>query len=83
LEDTFYKLYNQSISGPHKLAIKGTIIASLGFGISQGMMYFFYCLTFWYGSELIKSQEYTVGKIFKVLFAITFTATAIGQIRYQ
>ncbi|CAG8487372.1 13651_t:CDS:2 [Funneliformis mosseae] len=80
LEDTFYKLYHESISEPHKTAIKGTMIAALGFGLSQGMIYFFYCLTFWYGSELVKSQEYTIKRMFSVFFVITFTSTAVGQI---
>ncbi|CAI2165412.1 8429_t:CDS:2 [Funneliformis geosporum] len=80
LEDTFYKLYHKSISEPHKIAVKGTMIAALGFGLSQGMIYFFYCLTFWYGSELIKSQEYTIKRMFSVFFVITFTSTAVGQI---
>ncbi|RIA92860.1 P-glyco protein [Glomus cerebriforme] len=80
LEDTFYKIYDKSISEPHKIAIRGTIIASAGFGISQAMMFFFYALAFWYGSQLVKNQEYSVVKMFNVLFAIAFSASSLGQI---
>ncbi|RGB26342.1 multidrug resistance protein 1a, partial [Rhizophagus diaphanus] len=80
LENTFFEVYDKLISEPHKLAIKGTLVSSVGFGLSQAMMYFFYSLTFWYGSQLVKSQEYSVIRMFNVLFAIAFSATSLGQI---
>ncbi|GBB85298.1 hypothetical protein RclHR1_11860005 [Rhizophagus clarus] len=80
LENTFYKVYDKLVSEPHKIAIKGTLIASAGFGVSQAMMFWFYSLAFWYGSQLVKSQEYTVPKMFNVLFAIAFSASSLGQI---
>jgi hypothetical protein len=83
LENTFYKVYDKLVSKPHKIAIKGTLIASAGFGLSQAMMFWFYSLAFWYGSQLVKNQEYSVPKMFNVLFAIAFSATSLGQIRYN
>jgi len=83
LENTFLKIYDRSVSEPHKLAVKGTMLASSGFSLSQGMIFFFYSLAFWYGAKLIKSQEYSVDNMFKVLFEIAFSATSIGQIRYR
>jgi ATP-binding cassette, subfamily B (MDR/TAP), member 1 len=83
LESKFYNIYDKSVSEPHKVAVRGAMVASAGFGLSQGMIYFFYCLAFWYGSVLVKSQEYTVANMLKVLFAIAFSAASIGQIRYM
>jgi len=46
------------------------------------MIFVFYSLAFWYGAQLVKSQEYSTDQMFKILFPIAFSATNIGQIRY-
>ena len=56
-EETFKTMYIEAIKVPHGIVIKG---ASIGFAVSQGSLYFIWALSFWYGGQLIMSQEYTV-----------------------
>ncbi|CAG8589114.1 1899_t:CDS:10 [Acaulospora morrowiae] len=78
-EDTFKDLYKTSIRKPHRISLKGSIISSIGFGLSQGAMFFVYALAFWYGERLIENQEYNMKQMMKVLFAIVFSSIAAGQ----
>ncbi|CAI2169154.1 2825_t:CDS:10 [Funneliformis geosporum] len=81
LEETFKELYKKAIKKPHSIAIRGSIVSAIGFGLSQGLLFLVYALAFWYGGELVASQEYTQGNMLKVLFAVIFCAMAAGQIR--
>ncbi|GET00767.1 multidrug resistance protein 1 [Rhizophagus clarus] len=78
-EETFKAMYIEAIKEPHKIAIKGAILSSLGFGGSQGSLYFIWSLAFWYGGQLVMSGEYTVQTMLRVLFAVVFSAMAVGQ----
>jgi ABC-type multidrug transport system fused ATPase/permease subunit len=41
-EGHFFKTYTKNIELPHKVTLKGAYISSLGFGFSQGIMFFAY-----------------------------------------
>ncbi|CAG8696719.1 8997_t:CDS:2 [Cetraspora pellucida] len=73
-EETFKKLYQNALRVPHKIAIKGSLLSSFGVGTSQGILYFIWALSFWYGSRLIKSGEYDLKQMLRVMFAVVFTA---------
>ncbi|CAG8600245.1 9961_t:CDS:10, partial [Acaulospora colombiana] len=79
-EDTFKNLYDTSIQNPHELAIRGSIVSSIGFGLSQAMMFFVYALAFWYGEQLIGNLEYDMNQLMKSLFAVVFSAMAAGNV---
>ncbi|CAG8508599.1 11057_t:CDS:10 [Acaulospora morrowiae] len=78
-EDTFKDMYYKAIREPHKLAIKGALLSAIGFGSSQGSLYFIWSLAFWYGAQLVKTGEYTFDQMIHVLFAVIFSAMALGQ----
>ncbi|CAG8455912.1 13526_t:CDS:10 [Dentiscutata erythropus] len=78
-ENTFKHLYGVSLQNPHKIAVKGSMVSSIGFGLSNGLLFYVYALAFWYGSRLVGAQEYTTGNMMKVLFAVVFCAIAAGQ----
>ncbi|RHZ80336.1 hypothetical protein Glove_137g129 [Diversispora epigaea] len=78
-ENTFKHLYDLSIQSPHKIAVKGSMVSSIGFGLSNGLLFAVYSLAFWYGGRLVGSQEYSTGDMMKVLFAVIFCAIAAGQ----
>ncbi|CAB4481222.1 uncharacterized protein OCT59_003157 [Rhizophagus irregularis] len=78
-EETFKTMYADAIREPHKIAIKGCILSSVGFGCSQGSLYFIWSLAFWYGGQLVMSGEYNVQQMLRVLFAVVFSAMAVGQ----
>ncbi|CAG8485400.1 402_t:CDS:10, partial [Diversispora eburnea] len=79
LEKTFFKFYQTAIMSPHKIALKGIMISSLGFGFAQGALFFIYALAFWYGGELIARGEYTPMEMLKAFFPILFMAMGVGQ----
>ncbi|GBB93060.1 hypothetical protein RclHR1_02100009 [Rhizophagus clarus] len=78
-EDTFKGLYDKSIKFPHRIAVRGSMVSSLGFGLSQCLLFLVYALAFWYGGQLVASQEYTQPQMMKVLFAVIFCVMAAGQ----
>ncbi|CAG8506586.1 14903_t:CDS:10 [Cetraspora pellucida] len=78
-EETFKTIYQNAIREPHKIAIKGSLLSSFGFGTSQGILYFIWALSFWYGAQLVKSGEYDLQQMLRVLFAVVFTAVSLGQ----
>ncbi|CAG8574146.1 4069_t:CDS:1 [Paraglomus brasilianum] len=78
-EDTFKELYNSAILEPHRIAVKGNYISSLGFGLSQGLLFFVWALAFWYGSRLMGKFEYTQEQTLRALFAVVFSAMSLGQ----
>ncbi|RHZ83267.1 hypothetical protein Glove_99g187 [Diversispora epigaea] len=80
LENTFLKRYQVAITSPHKIAIKGIMVSSAGFGFAQGALFFVYGLAFWYGGQLVARQENTLNQMLKAFFAILFSAMALGQI---
>ncbi|CAG8553074.1 9962_t:CDS:10, partial [Ambispora gerdemannii] len=79
-EESFKVLYGQSLEEPHKIAVKGSIFSSFGFGLSQAVLYFIWSLSFWYGSRLQISGEYSNSQMNNVLFTVVFSAFALGQI---
>ncbi|CAG8576419.1 15060_t:CDS:2, partial [Racocetra fulgida] len=78
-EETFKTVYQNAIREPHKIAIKGSLLSSFGFGTSQGILYFIWSLSFWYGAQLIKADEYDLQQMLRVMFAVVFTAVSLGQ----
>ena len=48
-------------------------------GLSEGLTFITYFVTFWYGGKLISDGEYTFLDVMKVLMAIIMSAMAVGQ----
>jgi ABC-type bacteriocin/lantibiotic exporter with double-glycine peptidase domain len=63
-EDTFKELYHEAIKLPHRIAVNGSAVSALGFGLSQCLLFLVYALAFWYGGQLVASQEYTQVRFF-------------------
>ena len=51
-------LYSFLLEGPSKLGRRKGVVAGLGFGISQGVMFAFYSIAFLFGSYLIDQGTY-------------------------
>ncbi|CAG8690830.1 27891_t:CDS:10, partial [Dentiscutata erythropus] len=81
-EETFKTTYQNALREPHRIAIKGSLLSSFGFGTSQGILYFIWALSFWYGSKLVKSDEYELQQMLRVMFAVLFTAVSLGQMAF-
>ncbi|TPX35876.1 hypothetical protein SmJEL517_g01675 [Synchytrium microbalum] len=79
-EETFLQSYVTSIEKPHQIAIRGALTSSIGYGISQGAMFFAFGLSMFYGSRLILWGIQTPQQILSCQFAVIFTAQGAGQI---
>ncbi|CAG8466270.1 4849_t:CDS:10 [Dentiscutata heterogama] len=79
-EETFKTTYQNALREPHRIAIKGSLLSSFGFGTSQGILYFIWALSFWYGSKLVETDEYELQQMLRVMFAVLFTAVSLGQL---
>lgn len=79
-EETFCKLYHDNLAEPHAISIRGAFVSTIGYGLSQALVFLVYSLAFWYGAELVYQGEYEIGQMFKILFSIVFSAVALGQI---
>ncbi|CAD5117027.1 DgyrCDS5856 [Dimorphilus gyrociliatus] len=74
------KRYNENLSEAEHLDVKKSIL----FGVFMGALFMIifggYALAFWYGSKLVHNNEYTVGDMLTVLYAIMFGVFSVGQI---
>ncbi|XP_057689868.1 ATP-dependent translocase ABCB1-like [Corythoichthys intestinalis] len=71
--------YHKNLEEAKNMGIKAAVSTSLIMGFTFLMIYLSYALAFWYGSTLILSQEYSVGTVLSVLFALLIGASALGQ----
>ncbi|RKP10199.1 P-loop containing nucleoside triphosphate hydrolase protein [Thamnocephalis sphaerospora] len=78
-EDTFVSLYKEAIAIPHVMSVRASFMSTFGFAMSQSVIFFVYALALYYGSVLVKSGEYTVLDMMQVIFAVIFSAMAVGQ----
>ncbi|XP_054636825.1 ATP-dependent translocase ABCB1-like [Dunckerocampus dactyliophorus] len=75
--------YHKNLEEAKKMGIKKAISSNIAMGFTFMMIYLSYALTFWYGSTLVVSKEYTVGTILAVVFALLLGVFALGQISPQ
>ncbi|KAJ3296002.1 ATP-binding cassette, sub-B (MDR TAP), member 4, partial [Blyttiomyces sp. JEL0837] len=78
-EKLFLDAYKANIVEPHRLAVKGAFVAAFGYGVSQGIMFFAYALSFYAGSRLVLSNVMESPDVLTVMFAVIFTAMSAGQ----
>ncbi|KAJ1955451.1 hypothetical protein EC988_001877, partial [Linderina pennispora] len=82
-EHTFIKQFEDNSIGPYKSAIRNHFISSIGYGFAQSTMFLVYCLAFFVGSRFILSKYIDVLRMFKVMYAIVFSAMALGLMAQQ
>uniref|UniRef100_A0A8C6YQ13 Phosphatidylcholine translocator ABCB4-like n=1 Tax=Nothoprocta perdicaria TaxID=30464 RepID=A0A8C6YQ13_NOTPE len=71
--------YQKNLEDAKRIGIKKAISANISMGIAFFLIYASYALAFWYGTTLILSHEYTLGKVFTVFFSILVGAFSVGQ----
>ncbi|KAJ3357639.1 Multidrug resistance protein 1 [Entophlyctis luteolus] len=79
-EEVFYNIYKASLDEPHRVGIKGGFVASIGFAFGQAVIFLTYGLALYAGSEFTIKGIMTAPNVLKVMFAVIFTAIAMGQI---
>uniref|UniRef100_A0A1A8RVJ5 ATP-binding cassette, sub-family B (MDR/TAP), member 4 n=2 Tax=Nothobranchius rachovii TaxID=451742 RepID=A0A1A8RVJ5_9TELE len=71
--------YHKNLEDAKRMGIKKAISANIAMGFTFLMIYLSYALAFWYGSTLILSGEYTIGKVLTVFFVVIIGVFAMGQ----
>ncbi|XP_050420409.1 ATP-dependent translocase ABCB1-like isoform X2 [Adelges cooleyi] len=78
-EKIFANLYQKSLKVPNKEAKKQVYSYALLFALSQSITYMLYAVAFKYGSYLVLNKEMTPTSVYRVFFALTFSAHSIGH----
>ncbi|KAM5255813.1 ATP-dependent translocase ABCB1-like [Ctenodactylus gundi] len=71
--------YNKNLEDAKRIGIKKAITANISIGAAFLLMYASYALAFWYGTTLVLSNEYSIGKVLTVFFSVLIGAFSIGQ----
>uniref|UniRef100_K7FJS5 ATP binding cassette subfamily B member 1 n=1 Tax=Pelodiscus sinensis TaxID=13735 RepID=K7FJS5_PELSI len=73
------KRYHKNLEDAKNIGIKKAITANISMGIAFLLIYSSYALAFWYGTTLVLSEDYSIGKVLTVFFAILIGAFSVGQ----
>ncbi|XP_030300430.1 ATP-dependent translocase ABCB1 isoform X2 [Calypte anna] len=73
------KRYYKNLEDAKQLGIKKSITASISMGAAFLLIYASYALAFWYGTTLVLTDDYTIGKVLTVFFSVLIGAFSIGQ----
>ncbi|XP_030879928.1 ATP-dependent translocase ABCB1 isoform X3 [Leptonychotes weddellii] len=71
--------YNKNLEEAKRIGIKKAITANISIGAAFLLIYASYALAFWYGTTLVLSREYSIGKVLTVFFSVLIGAFSIGQ----
>ncbi|KAL5240368.1 hypothetical protein ACI65C_007778 [Semiaphis heraclei] len=78
-EKKFVELYHKSLKVPNKEAKKQAYIYAGLFALSQSITYILYSVAFKYGSYLVLQGEMTPSAVYRVFFALSFSAHSVGH----
>ncbi|NXP51177.1 MDR1 protein, partial [Heliornis fulica] len=73
------KRYYKNLEDAKRIGIKKAITANISMGAAFLLIYASYALAFWYGTTLVLSDDYTIGKVLTVFFSVLIGAFSIGQ----
>ncbi|XP_051872371.1 ATP-binding cassette, sub-family B (MDR/TAP), member 4 [Pristis pectinata] len=71
--------YLKNLIEGQRLGIKKAISSNVAVGLTFLIIYASYALAFWYGSTLVLDEDYTIGTVLTVFFAVLIGAFSIGQ----
>ncbi|KAM5255814.1 ATP-dependent translocase ABCB1-like [Ctenodactylus gundi] len=69
----------RNLEDAKRMGIKKSITASISMGAAFLLIYASYALAFWYGTTLVLSNEYSIGRVLTVFFSVLVGAFNIGQ----
>ncbi|XP_047055174.1 ABC transporter B family member 9-like [Lolium rigidum] len=72
-------VYSQKCQDSMKQGIRSGMVGGLGFSFSSLMLYLTYALCFYVGAQFVHEGKSTFKDVFRVYFALVFTAFGISQ----
>lgn len=79
LEDEVIGTYRRALKGPRVDMIREGLHTSIYMSISNSTGFFIYCLSYWWGSQLIIRGEYTQTQFYIVQISMLVSATLWGH----
>lgn len=79
LQKEMQRKFDEGLVEPLKQGMLRGNVGGLALGMSQGILYCAYSLSFWFGGYLIKKHLTTFPLMIRVFFALTLASTGIGQ----
>ncbi|XP_013371477.1 PREDICTED: multidrug resistance protein 1-like [Chinchilla lanigera] len=71
--------YSDNLEDAKRIGIKKAITANIAIGATYLLIYASYALAFWYGTTLVLSDEYSIGRVLTVFFSVLIGAFSVGQ----
>ncbi|KAF9143632.1 Multidrug resistance protein 1 [Linnemannia schmuckeri] len=78
-EDKYYKVTQE----PHSFALRRAYIGSIGYALSQGIMFWTYAIGFYAGHRFVEAGMLTYQGLIQTLFYVVFMSMGLGQIASQ
>ncbi|XP_049932394.1 ABC transporter B family member 4-like [Nymphaea colorata] len=78
-EQQVMDLYEEKCGASRKNGVRQALISGLGCAFSLFVLSSVYALSFYVGARLVESGNATFGKVLRVFFALTLTATGVSQ----
>jgi ATP-binding cassette, subfamily B (MDR/TAP), member 1 len=72
-------IYRDLLAEPVRKGTRNALLSGAAFGVGQGIMFFVYALSFWYGSRRIQSGDMETRDVFTVFFSILLASMGISQ----
>ncbi|KAL7976562.1 hypothetical protein Chor_008511 [Crotalus horridus] len=72
--------YHKNLEEAKNIGIRKAISTSISLGVAFLIIYASYALAFWYGTTLIIEENYSIGGVLTVFFAVIIGAFSIGQV---
>nr|XP_054768939.1 ATP-dependent translocase ABCB1-like [Lytechinus pictus] len=79
LEDRMIRNYTEKLEQPYRQGKINSQMIGLGFGVSQGMIFFVYAASFRLGGYLVSIGEMSGDDVFKVIFGVAFAGISLGR----
>ncbi|XP_052550928.1 ATP-dependent translocase ABCB1 isoform X2 [Tympanuchus pallidicinctus] len=73
------KRYHKNLEDAKRIGIRKAITSNISIGAAFLLIYASYALAFWYGTTLVLTDDYTIGKVLTVFFSVLIGAFSIGQ----
>ncbi|KAG0314917.1 Multidrug resistance protein 1 [Dissophora globulifera] len=82
-EATFESRYAQVTWEPHQYAVRRAYIGSIGFALTQGVMFWTYAVGMYAGYRFVQKGWMEWGQLFLTMFYVIFMAMGLGQVAAQ
>lgn len=79
-ETKVFQIYRSALKQPYQKGVRFTLTSNVLLAFSLAITYFVYALAYWWGSQQVRSGEYSVLQFFIVLPALLFSAQSAGQV---